>query len=358
MPRTRNHSILLPFLLCSALALAQSETQSTDLNSINANPTRTKDTHTETGNRTVDTHSLQRVNSNGEYEPYQNIETETVKVNSTTTRTITRTYGLADGQQQLVQVKEEEQHTQPGGSSSLTRTVSNPDADGRLQTVQREIRQTKKISDTVEETKTTVMLPGVDGLAPALQTQERRAQSSDGTLDSQKTTSLPDGSGNWQLSETRHAVTKKQGDASTTDERVSRPDADGHITEISHTVTSSTAEDQHDTKETYSLDVPGTPRDGNLHLVERATTTQRTSPTGQKTSQHQVENSNPGDPDAGLRISVVFTDASRPTSSGSKSTRTIQSLDPNGDLTIVSVDTTKSDHSTVQVQIAPAENKK
>ena len=366
MPRTSftlaGKGLLVAILLSSALALGQSsESQSsTDLGSTNANPTRIRETHAETGNRALDTHSLQRLNDNGEYEPYQKIETETVKVNSTTTRTITRTYGMADGQQRLVQVKEEEQHTQPGGGSCVTRTVSNPDADGRLQTVQREIQQTKKISDRVEETKTTVMLPGVNGLAPAMQTEERRAQTSDGTIDSQKTTSLPDGSGNWQLTEARHAITKKQGNASTTDERVSRPDADGHLAEISHTVTheSGSAEDKSDTTETYSLDVPGTPRDGNLHLVERTTTTQGTNSAGQKTTQQRVEDSNPGDADAGLQVTVVTIDTARPTASGTKATRTIQSLDPNGDLTVVSVDTTKSDKSGVQVQIAPAENKK
>jgi hypothetical protein len=354
-----SHFILLAFFLCSLVGLGQSsETQSsTDLNGTNANPTRTKDTHTENGTRILDTHSLQRLNDNGQYEPYQKIETETVKINSTTTRTITHTYGLADGDQKLVQVEEEEQQSRPGGSS-LTRTVSNPDADGRLQTVQREIQRTKKISDTIEDTKTTVMLPGVNGLAPAMQSEERRIQSADGILDSRKTTSLPDGSGNWQLSETRHSVTKKLGGASTTEEHVCRPDADGKLTEISHTITSGTDDGKRDTTEKYSLDVPGTPQDGDLHLIERSTTTQRANSAGEKTTQHQVENPNPGDPSAGLQVTAVTTDTARPVSSGTKSTRTVQSLDPNGDLTVVSVDTTKTDGTAVQVQVAPNEKKK
>jgi len=57
----------------------QTWTATSDLNSNNANPTRTTETHTRNGNRTVDTHSLQRRGSDGQFEPYQDIETEPCK---------------------------------------------------------------------------------------------------------------------------------------------------------------------------------------------------------------------------------------------------------------------------------------
>ena len=341
----------------------QSWTATTDLDSNNANPTRATERHAQTGNRTLDTHSLQRRGSNGEYEPYQDIETETVKVNSTTTRTITRTFGRdTDGRKNLVQVREEETHTQPGGDSSLTRVVSNPDANGRLQPVQREIATTKKIGKDIEETKTTVMLPGINGdLAPATQVQERRQQGANNTVDSQKTTMLPDGSGNWQVNETRHTTIKQQGTNSTTEERVSRLDPNGKLAEVSRTVSKeseSALGEKRNTTEVYSVDVPGSARDGSLHLVQRETTAQRTSSTGQQTVRHQVEQPDPGNPDSGLRVTVLTTDTLRPGSFGSRTTRTIETLDPNGSLAVVSVDTTKSDNTAVQVQIAPPEKKK
>jgi hypothetical protein len=240
--------------------------------------------------------------------------------------------------------------------------VANPDADGRLQPVQREIEQTKKVGENVEETKKTVLLPGVNGdLAPAMQTQERRVQGTNGKVESQKTTLLPDGSGNWQVSETRHATTTQDGRNRSTEERVSRLDGDGKLSEVSRTVTresENAAGEKSDTTEVYSVDVPGSARDGSMHLVERATTAQSIGVGGQKITEHQVRQPDPGDPGAGLRVTLQTSDTVRPGSSGSKATRTIQALDPNGDLTVVSVDTTKSDHSAVQVQIAPAENKK
>jgi hypothetical protein len=347
-----------------APAQDQSWTATTDLGSNNANPTRSTESHIQTGNRTLDTRSLQRRGSNGDFEPYQDIETETVKVNSTTVRTVTRTFGRdTDGRKTLVQVREEETRTTPGGDSSLTRVVSNPDANGRLQPVQRDVTQTKKISKDVEETKTTVMLPSINGdLAPAMQVQERREQGANDTVKSQKTTLLPDASGNWQVNETQHSVTRRDGKNSTTEEHVSRLDPDGKLNEVSRTVTKESENapgENSGTVETYSVDVPGSARDGSMHLVERSTTANRTSSTGQQTVERQVEQPDPGNPDAGLRVTLRTTDTVRPGSSGAKSTQTIQALDPNGNLAVVSVDTKKSDNTgAVQVQIAPAEKKK
>jgi hypothetical protein len=368
--------LLLAIAAClvSTLALSQSSdspaaganqswTATTDSNSNNANPTRTTESHTQSGNRTLDTHSLQRRGSNGDYEPYQDIEIETVKVNSTTVRTTIRTFGRdSDGHKTLVQETEEEKRTLPGGDSSLTRVVSNPDADGRLQPVQREIAQTKKIGKDAEETKTTVMLPGINGdLAPAVQVEERRQQGANNTVDSQKTTLLPDGAGNWQVSETRHDVARQDGKTRSTDERISRPDSEGRLEEISHTISQESegaSGEKRDTTEVYSIDVPGSARDGSLHLVERVTTVQRTS-SGQQTTQRQVEQPDPGDPSSGLRVTILTTDTARPGSSAGQATRTIQAIDPNGSLAVVSVDTTKSSNvGVVQVQIAPSEKPK
>ncbi len=147
-----------------------------------------------------------------------------------------------------------------------------------------------------------------------------------------------------------------------TDESVSRADSDGHLDEVSHTV-STEAEgapgETRKTVETYSVDVPGTARDGNLHAVERKTTVQHTSSTGRQTTVQHVEQPSPGDPESGLRVTAVTVDTANPSSSGTRGTRTIQTLDANGSLGVVAVDT-KDSHSSpaVQVQIAPSEKPK
>ncbi len=186
----------------------------------------------------MDKQSIQRRDSDGQFEAYQDIEKETVQVDAATVRTTTRSFGRnADGVKTLVQVTEEERHALPGGDSNVVRTTSNPDADGKLQVVQRQIEETKKIDKDVEETKTTVMLSGIEGsLAPVMKTQERRKRDANDTVESHKTTLLPDGDGKWQVAEIRDTTTKKEGSDRSIEERVSRPDSEGRLGEISRTV--------------------------------------------------------------------------------------------------------------------------
>ncbi len=305
-------------------------TATSELQSDNVNPTRTIESHTQSGNRTLDKQSVQRRGSDGNFEPYQDIEKETVQVDATTVRTTTRAFAR--------------------------------DADG-AQLVQRQIEETKRISKDVEETKTTMMLPSINGgLAPAMQSQERRTRGANDAVESQKTTLLPDGAGNWQVGEIRQATIRQEGKNRSTEERVSRPDSEGKLGEVSRTVgkeSESASGEKRNTVETYSIDVPGAAQDGSLHLVERATTAQRTSSTGQQTTEQQVEQTNPGDPDSGLRVTILTTDTVRPGPSGAQATRTVQARDATGSFGVVSVDTTKSDNlHAIQVQIAPSEKPK
>ena len=107
--------------------------------------------------------------------------------------------------------------------------------------------------------------------------------------------------------------------------------------------------------ETYSVDVPGTTRDGSLHLLERATTAQRTSTSGERVTEQTVEQINPGDPGAGLRVSILVDDALISGPSGEQSTLTIRARDSNGNLGVVSVDTSKSDRvTTIQFHPIPS----
>ena len=66
---------------------------------------------------------------------------------------------------------EEEKKISASGSQEISRTTSNPDVNGRMQVIQKEIQQIKKSSPTVQESTTTVMLPGGNGtLAPSMRT--------------------------------------------------------------------------------------------------------------------------------------------------------------------------------------------
>jgi len=339
-------------------------TSTTDSRNGDADPFRTIESHSQSGNRTVDKQSVERRGDDGGFVPDKDVEKETVQVDADTVRTTTRTFTHdADSAKQLVEIIEEVKHT-AGTDSTVVRSTSDPDVNGNLQLIRRQTEQTTKTSPNVEEIKTTVQLPDVNGgLAPAVKVEERRERSSNGgangTVESQKTTLLPDGAGNWQVGEIRRTTTRQEGDQRTIDERVSLPDSEGHIGEVSRTITneSSTGPGQQGkTVETYSIDIPGAVADGRLHLVERATTAQQTTATGQQVTQQQVEQANPGDPGSGLQVTTVTIDTVRPGASGAAATRTIQARDANGSFPVISVDTTKSDNiHAVQVQIAPSD---
>ena len=335
-------------------------TATTDSNSENAEPIRTTESHTQSGNRTLDKQLVERRGSDGGFVPYQDIEKETVQVDAATVRTTTRTFAHdADGGRTLVEVVEQEKQTLAGGDSNVVRSTSDPDVNGDLQVIRRQIEETKKPSPNVEDTKTTVLLPDVNGgLAPVVKMHERREQGANGTIDSEETTLLPDGAGNWAVGEIKRAITRQDGDQRSTEERVSLPDSEGKVGEVSRTVSNETATASGNTSktvDTYSVSIPGAVGDGSLHLVKRAITAQQTNSTGQQVTEQRVEQANPGDPGSGLQVTTVTIDTVRPGASGGQATRTIQARDANGSFPVISVDTTKSDNlHAIQVHIAPS----
>jgi hypothetical protein len=193
------------------------------------------------------------------------------------------------------------------------------------------------------------------------QTQESQRRGSGGSVDVKRTTLLPDGNGNWQVGEVKESTIRDQGKNRTSEERVSRPDSEGKLAEISRTVgkeTEGTGQQKTSTVEIYTTDNPGFTGDGKLHLNQRVTTVQNKDATGSRTEQH-VEEPNPGDPTAGLRVTTKTIDIVRSGASGTQSTNTIQVRGASGSFNVVSVDTRKSDQVPApQVQVAPAEKAK
>jgi hypothetical protein len=323
-------------------------------------PVRIIESHSENGNRTLDERSVEIRGTDGHFEPYQETERETLTVDASTAKTTMRTFARdVNRMKSLVQVTEEEKHILAGDDANIVRVTYNPDVNGRLQPVQREIVETKNLSKDLEETNTTVMLPSVNGLVPAFKTHELRKRAANGMVETEKTTWLQDVNGKWQLSEIRQNNASQGAKGRSIEERVSRPDAEGKLGQISRVVskeTESTSGEKRSVVETYSIDVPGITRDGSLHLVERKTSTEGSSSTGERATEQKVEQINPGDPGSGLRVSVLVDGKIVPEPSGEQSTVIIRARDSNGNFGIVSVDTTKADRiPTVQIQQTPAE---
>jgi hypothetical protein len=356
---------------------APAQSQNSDPNSSNSNQswsstsetsdsnigsrTRTTDSHIKTGNHTVDKQTVE-IQRSGSYAPYQDIERETTQVDASTTRTTVRTYGRdGNGNRVLTQVTDEERHDQTGGGSKVVRSTSNPDANGRLSVVQRQEEDTAKLGKNVEETKTTTYLPGVDGrLVPSAQTQERREHVDDHTVKFEKSTSLSDGAGHWQLGERKNGTITDDGKSRTSEEHVARDDGSGNLSEVSRTVSRESRDGTGATQsvvEDYSKNVPGASSDGTMRLVQRITTSRDSSKSG-SSSRQQTEQVNPGNPDAGLQVTVGSTGSEQSAASGTNGSNTVTARDADGRMRVVSVDMTKSDEKpAVEVQIAPTNNK-
>lgn len=354
-----NAALAMSLMIGSNLLQAQSTSSSNDSgqswtstsdsgnSSFSSNPTRTTESHTEAGGRTTDTQSLQRRGFDGRYEPYLDTEKETIKVNSSTTRTVERVYGRdPDGRKTLVQVIENETRTLPGNETKVVRTTSNPDVNGTLQVARREIQETRQSSPDVKDTTTTVLTPSANGgFAASVQTEERQTRRNEHLSEFRKSTSLPDGNGSWRVAEVRQGTVadSKDGTEQTREENVLRPDAEGRLTIVEKNVSQqskSAAGDKSETLETFSKDVPGGFGDGTLRLSQRQTSIERSKPDGTKTREQQLGQRNPGEPGAGLRTTQKTIDIVRSSvSGGTQETRTIESRDPNGNMGIVWVDT-------------------
>jgi len=322
---------------------------------------RTFESHTQSGDHTSDTELIMNRLADGRYELSLESLKETARISSSASRTVTRTYTAnGNGGKKLVQVTEEETRSLPDGRSQSVRTVSRADLNGNVEQVERKIAETRRISSDVEETKTTVLKPSINGGFAANALVEDHRSRVRNTTEYDQTTRTLDGGGNWQISEVRRGTIQENEKNRTSDERVFRPDYKGNLSEVSRTVSTeleNTSGETGNTIDSYSIDLPGTPRDGELHLVQRKTTTQSLGSNGQQTSVQQVEQPNPGDPRAGLRVVVIGMENTRTVSSGTETTRNVQVRDANGNFDVVSVDISKSNQTdAVQVQIAPSNN--
>ena len=353
---------LLLALLLAAPALAQTASDqesdsgqswnsSTNLHdqSGNTNPTRVTQSHRVENGREIDVQTLQTQGINGGSQVYGQTETETVKVDATTTRVITRHYVTnTDGEKVVNSVSVEEKRDLPDGGASVTRTVSNPDANGSLQVTRREIEKTVQNAPDEHTTDTTVLSPGPDGaLAPSAKRHEVQKQVQPGTTAYTRSVSFQDGNGNWQVNEVRQGTIEKSGDTETKRENVSRLNADGKMALTEKTVSTETSSDGEQRKQVqkYSTSMDGVTADpdGQMHLDRQVTTVTRTGPDGRQVTTQSVDQRSQAAPDAGLRPTQRVLDITSTGLDGVRQqTETIQSADPNGGLGVVWVDTRKT----------------
>ena len=312
----------------------ETETTTTQTSRDNTNPSRTTESHSKSGNQTVDTRKVEVLGNDGRYRPDYDAETETVRVDDTTTRTVVRSYTWdANGQRKLAEVTEAETRTTANGDGQTVRTTSNSDVNGKLQVAQREVEDTRKTSPEVQETKTTLYVAdGNGGFTASRQTQELQKSGADKSTDVKKTTLGPDVNGGWLVNDVSEKTIKEEDKSRSTEERVSRPDLNGKYSVISRTVAEekeTPTGESRSTVETFSVDV----------------TTLEEKPSNGETTEQQVEEPNPGNPSDGLRVSAKTKYTVLYSSSGAQQTKSVQAPDGSGTFKVVAVEKKKTDEA-------------
>jgi hypothetical protein len=317
------------------------------------NPTRTTETYTSVGNRTIHKMRTEVLGPGGSYEAYSERETETIQEDVKSSHTIVRSYSPGfGGEMQLIELTEEKRQQLPGGTESMVRTISNPDEYGSLKVVQREIGETNKLGSGSEETQSTLYTEDVSGtLLATTKIREEKKTAPDGSVQTRRTTSAPDLGGTWQVTELVQGMEKNDGHNRTTESSTQRPDFEGKLSEVSHTISKQSQADGQvsNTTQTYSPNVPGVSPDGRLHLVER-TTTPYSKKVGGTALEQQVEYRDPGD--GNLKVMMTTSSSVVPGSSGKTGITTTSGRGLDGAFSIVSSETSQTTQIPMQVQIS------
>jgi len=311
-------------------------------------PLRTTEKYSKSGSKTLYERNVEVLGPDG-YRPSFDIEIETVREDATTTRSIQRSYTPdGNGRRQLVQVTEEETKHLPNGESNVVRTTSNPTPEGNLQIVEREVVETRKGGPESQDTKSTIYRTDSGGNisgnpAPVRQRYEQQKRDDNGRTETTKTTKWVDsGNTGLQLAEISEKVVKQDGANRTSEERISLPDFEGNLSEVSRTVVKDTQSHGQnvETAETYSMDVSGRSRDGQFHLVQRVTTV-RSGDAGRTTTEQQIEQIDP----VGLDLKVMTKTSDVVTSgpAGAEETKTTRARNSDGTFSVISVEEGKSD---------------
>jgi len=336
----------------------ESWTATTQSASENTSPTRTTESYSKVGNRTIHKTTTQVLGPGGDYQPYSETETEIVQENANSSRSIVRSYSAGlGGARRLVQVTEEKKQQLPSGDVRVVRTMSSPDEYENLKVVQREVADTKKSGLNSEETQSTVYATDSTGaLVPTTKIRQDKKPGTNGAIETTRTTTVPDLSGKWQVSERVEATERTDGQNRTRELITLRPDSEGKMSEVSRTTSKESEANgqKSETTQSYAADLPGVVRDGSLHLVEQTKTLQKQKPGGTSTEQ-QIERRDPVE--GGLKVMMTTSSSVVTGRSGTEGTTTTSVRGLDGGFSIVSSEKKQSNQIPIEVQMSPADQK-
>ena len=313
------------------------ETTTTDSRDLTGATPPTHDivTRTEQDGRTIEKRIVEGPSINGGYALLIETERQTIQLNPNAATIVTRQYSRgADGNRQLFEVIEEQRSTAPGGRETGVRTTWQPDLNGRLQVVEREVRETVAASDDTRQTTSTVSRQVANGFQPVLRSQQIEWRKGD--VAAQQTTVLvPDSNGNFVPLSRSESTTTKTASGQTKDECLYRENGlVNHLTVVQRDVTTESTDPHgsHSTAQTYSVFVPGAaPEPESLVLVQQISSSRQSRSDGSSQAKQQVEVIDSGNPSSGLQLVISASGTSQLTGNEQmKRQIVVHSSDENG----------------------------
>ncbi len=281
-------------------------------------------------------HQLQRLQPfprEMEHDLQAYVEEETIQVNPQTTRVVTRIYhDDGFGSRRLVSVTEETRTVKKDGQEEAVRTISRPDANGRLQVEEKQTQRVVSREDNEFEVQTVVSMPGADRrLHPVEQFVQTERRQADGTVELDLTSYVVDSNGRWQPVKRHTAVTRAVGGESRTEEEVYQADLNRRLS-LTDRITSREWQTENGplrrTTETRSVNPQG-----KLQLAERVTTVRTTDPDGSLKTVQDLELRHVGSGRMQLFERIVSSSTPGDETGGSTELR-VETPDNNGRLTI------------------------
>ncbi len=270
-----------------------------------------------------------------EHDPQAYVEQETIRVSAETTRTVIQTYHDDEyGSRRLLTVTEVRRTVQENGHEEAVKTISNPDANGRLQVQVEETQRVVARGEDQFEVQTIVSQLGADRrLEPVQQFVQTERRREDGTLELDRISYVVDGNRQWQATERRTAVTRAVGEERRTEEEVYRAGLTRRLT-LSDRITSREREDEDGTirrtTETRSVNP-----EGRLQLAERVNTVQSRTADGLLEIVQDLEIRNQGSGKMQLLERIVSSTSPGGEAGGSTEIR-VEIPDSSGRLTVSS----------------------
>ena len=301
-------------------------------------PSRRTQTRTESNGREVVTEVTETVGVDGRMKVSLETTSETARTAGGTIQTKQAVYAPdAQGRRQMIETTQIDTQALAGGASRSVANTWTPDLNGRLNLSGQEIQEVKSTSTNVTQTDTTIFRPGINEPlleSERLETTERKV--SKDLTQSESVRTVRDGNGRWQTAETRNEEVRVTGNERVAEETIRRATVNGALAVSERNVTRQTTGNgrEETVTERYLENIQAVVgRSGQLQLSERVRSTTSLSADGSQQTIREVEERNPVDPNAPMRVTTRTIDTVRQVGPNQwEVQRQVLALDGNGRL--------------------------